>query len=454
MYKKNKIFFKNFVSKIPNENKLGSGQKLYNRAKNIIPNGSLLFSKRQENFLPNAWPTYYSKAKGCHIWDLDGKRYVDMCSMGVGTNILGYANNEVDNAVIENIKKSNMSTFLCEEEITLIERLSKLHPGLSMGRLCRTGGEASAVAIRIARSFTNTDKIAFCGYHGWHDWYLSSNLSKETSLDVHLMNNLDTSGVNKKLKNSSYSFNYNDYNYLENLVIKKNIRIIIMEVIRNIKPKDNFLKKVRSLSDKYKCILIFDECTSGFREKLGGIYKKYKVKPDMLILGKALGNGYAINALLGKKDVISKTKTSFISSTFWTERSGPTAALKVLEIMERDKTQKFIISQGRKIKKFWKDISLKYSLNLEISGLDALCKFSFPKNNDKVRTFITQEMLKKNFLATNTVYVSIDHKDNLLDEYFDKIEKVFKTLSKINLQSGIEELLEYPVINSDFRRSN
>ena len=248
-----------------------------------------------------------------------------------------------------------------------------------MGRLCRTGGEASAVAIRIARSFTNTDKIAFCGYHGWHDWYLSSNLSKETSLDVHLMNNLDTSGVNKKLKNSSYAFNYNDYNYLENLVIKKNIRIIIMEVIINIKPKDNFLKKVRSLCDKYKCILIFDECTSGFREKLGGIYKKYKVKPDMLILGKALGNGYAINALLGKKYIISKTKTSFISSTFWTERSGPTAALKVLEIMERDKTQKFIISQGRKIKKFWKIISLKYSLNLEISGLDALCKFSFPK---------------------------------------------------------------------------
>ncbi len=454
MYKKNKNFFKNFVNKIPNENKLGSGQKLYKRAKNIIPNGSLLFSKRQENFLPNAWPTYYSKAKGCHIWDLDGKRYADMCSMGVGTNILGYANNEVDNAVIENIKKSNMSTFLCEEEIALIERLSKLHPGLSMGRLCRTGGEASAVAIRIARSFTNTDKIAFCGYHGWHDWYLSSNLSKESSLDVHLMNNLDTTGVNKKLKNSSYAFNYNDYYYLENLVIKKNIRIIIMEVIRNIKPKDNFLKKVRSLSDKYKCILIFDECTSGFREKLGGIYKKYKVKPDMLILGKALGNGYAINALLGKKDIISKTKNSFISSTFWTERSGPTAALKVLEIMERDKTQKFIISQGRKIKKFWKDISLKYSLNLEISGLDALCKFSFPKNNDKVRTFITQEMLKKNFLATNTVYVSIDHKDNLLDEYFDKIEKVFKTLSKTNLQSGIEELLEYPVINSDFRRSN
>ena len=266
-----------------------------------------------------------------------------------------------------------------------------------MGRLCRTGGEASTVAIRIARSFTNTDKIAFCGYHGWHDWYLSSNLNKENSLDNHLMNNLDTSGVNRNLKNSSYAFNYNDYDYLEKLVLKKNIRIIIMEVIRNIKPKDNFLKKVRLLCDKHKCILIFDECTSGFREKLGGIYKKYNIKPDILILGKALGNGYAINALLGKKDIISKTKNSFISSTFWTERSGPTAALKVLEIMERDKTQKFIISQGKKIKKFWKDISLKYSLNFEISGLDALCKFSFNKNNDKIRTFITQEMLKKNF---------------------------------------------------------
>ena len=174
----------------------------------------------------------------------------------------------------------------------------------------------------------------------------------------------------------------------------------------------------------------------------------------MLILGKALGNGYAINALLGKKDIISKTKNSFISSTFWTERSGPTAALKVLEIMERDKTQKFIISQGKKIKKFWKDISLKYSLNFEISGLDALCKFSFNKNNDKIRTFITQEMLKKNFLVTNTVYLSIDHNDKVLDEYFDKIEKVFKLLSNTNLESGIEKLLEHPIINSDFRRSN
>ena len=454
MFKENNNFFKNFMSKLPNENKLGSGQKLYNHAKKIIPNGSLFFSKRQENFLPNAWPTYYSKAKGCQIWDLDGKKFTDMCSMGVGTNILGYANNEVDNAVIENIKKSNMSTFLCEEEITLIERLTKLHPGLSMGRLCRTGGEASTVAIRIARSFTNTDRIAFCGYHGWHDWYLSSNLNKESSLDNHLMNNLDTTGVNRNLKNSSYAFNYNDYDYLEKLVLKKNIRIIIMEVIRNIKPKENFLKKVRLLCDKHRCILIFDECTSGFREKLGGIYKKYNVKPDMLILGKALGNGYAINALLGKKDIISKTKNSFISSTFWTERSGPTAALKVLEIMERDKTQKFIMSQGKKIKKFWKEISLKYSLNFEIGGLDALCKFNFNKNNDKIRTFITQEMLKKNFLVTNTVYLSINHNDNVLDEYFDKIEKVFKLLSNTNLESGIEKLLEHPVINSDFRRSN
>ena len=138
-----------------------------------------------------------------------------------GINILGYANNEVDNAVIENIKKSNMSTFLCEEEITLIERLTKLHPGLSMGRLCRTGGETSTVAIRIARSFTNTDKNSLL-ISNWHDWYLSSNLNKENSLDNHLMNNLDTSGVNRNLKNSSYAFNYNDYDYLEKLVLKKN----------------------------------------------------------------------------------------------------------------------------------------------------------------------------------------------------------------------------------------
>ena len=226
--------------------------KLWNIAKKIIPGGNMLLSKNPSRILNDEWPAYYSKAKGCYIWDLNNKRYIDMFQMGVGTNILGYSNDKIDNAVIKNIKKSNLSSFNCPEEVELSKELLKLHKWAGGVKLARTGGEANAIAIRLARTYSKIDNIAICGYHGWHDWYLSANISNNKNLNNHLLNNLNPNGVPKKLKNTVFSFKYNDFDALKKIINTKNIGTIKMEVIRDEYPKNNFLQKIKYICKKKK----------------------------------------------------------------------------------------------------------------------------------------------------------------------------------------------------------
>ena len=306
-----------------------SGQNLYKRAKTLIPGGTMLLSKRPEMFLPENWPSYFSKSKGCKVWDLDGTELLDMSIMGIGTNSLGYGNDEVDSAVIEVVKKGNLSTLNCPEEVYLAEVLIEMNPWADMVRFARSGGEANSIAIRIARAATGKDNVAICGYHGWHDWYLSANHNGGDNLSEHLISGLNPKGVPLNLKNSVFPFNYNNYDELLRIVEKYDIGVIKMEVIRNFEPKNNFLQKVRDLATKKNIVLIFDECSSGFRETFGGIFQKFNVEPDMVMFGKTIGNGYALTAVLGRRPVMEAAQKTFISSTFWTERIGPTAALRL-----------------------------------------------------------------------------------------------------------------------------
>ena len=286
--------------------KKGSGQLLYQRAKRLIPGGTQLLSKRPEMFAPDIWPAYYSRAKGCKVWDMDGNEYIDMSIMGIGANILGYADDDVDNAVMDAIKKGSSSSLNCHEEVELADLLIELHPWADMARFARSGGEANAIAIRIARAASGKDKVAICGYHGWHDWYLSANLGDDSSLDGHLLPGLEPKGVPRNLKNTVLPFSYNNFDELEALVQNHKIGVIKMEVQRNDPPKDGFLEKIRKLATQKGIVLVFDECTSGFRETFGGLHKKYGVYPDMAIFGKALGNGYAITGIIGRREVMEE----------------------------------------------------------------------------------------------------------------------------------------------------
>ena len=442
----------NFFSDIKNHKrnegyKMIKGQKLWIRAQDVIAGGNSLFSKKPELFLPGRWPAYFKKTKGIEIWDLDNKKYLDFSFMGVGTNILGYNRSEVDVAVKKVIQNGNMSTFNSVEEVFLAEKLLNINPWASKVKFCRTGGEASSVAVRLARAANGKEKVLFSGYHGWHDWYLSSNISSAYNLDKHLMPNIESYGIPKNLRNSSIPFDFNDTEQFKNILNKnKNISAVIMEVQRDRKPKINFLKTVRKLTKDNNIILIFDECTSGFRETFGGIHKKYKINPDIIIYGKALGNGYAVNAVIGADYVMNAVKKTFISSTFWSERIGFAASLATLDTMEKVKSWKIISSLGKEIKRKWKILSKNNNVKIKISGLDAIPRFDFQDKNYHLiyKTFLTQEFLKNKFLATNVIYLSILHKDKkILQNYFDILNEVFYKIGK--LKSDIYKKLESPV---------
>ena len=430
------------------------GQKLYLKSKRIIPGGTMLLSKRPEMFLPDQWPSYFSKSKGCNIWDLDGNKYKDFSIMGIGTNTLGYGHYEVDTAVMNAISKGNMSTLNCPEEVYLAEKLIEINPWADNVRFCRAGGEANALAIRIARAASGKDKVAICGYHGWHDWYISVNHNSKNGLDNHLLPGLEPKGVPRALANTVYPFNYNNFEELNTICENNDIGVIKMEVIRNVDPENNFLNKVRNLATKKGIVLIFDECTSGFRETFGGIHKKFDVEPDLAMYGKTIGNGYALTAVVGKNEIMSYVESTFISSTFWTERIGPTAALKTLEIMERTESWKTITEIGKKVRNGWKKISDINHIPITVQGIPALSSYSFNQNNLIYHTYVTQEMLKKGFLASDKFYASIAHL-NKIELYLEALNDVFYDLSKKN-DNGIDikSQLNGPVRHSGFERLN
>ncbi len=434
---------------------MGEGQKLWRRAKRLIPGGNMLLSKRPELYLPEHWPSYFSSAKGCRVWDLDGRELIDMSIMGVGTNLLGYGHSEVDAAVAATVSAGNMSTLNCPEEVWLAERLVALHPWSEMARFSRTGGEANTVAIRIARAATGRDTVAICGYHGWHDWYLATNLQNDSGLEEHLLPDLKANGVPKGLKGSVQPFSFNRFDQLESIVSKHNLAAVKMEVQRSTPPNPGFLESVRDLCNQHGIVLIFDECTSGFRETFGGLHLKYGVEPDMAIFSKALGNGYAISATIGRRSVMEAAQSTFISSTFWTERIGPAAALKTLEVMEREQSWKLVTAQGLQLRRRWQEMADRHGLRITHNGLPALTGFTFQSSRAlEYKTLITQEMLKRGYLATTSCYISTAHTPKVIELYLEALEVVFSQIAECEAGCAVQDLLEGPVCHRGLKRLN
>jgi len=437
LYNKNKeIFKKNLNIKRNEGSDMSQGKKIWKRAKALIPDGALMLSKHPDMFSPNYWPQYFESASGISIVDTDNVKFDDFCYMGVGTNILGYANSEVNLEVLSAVKKGNISSLNCVEEVELAQNLISLHNWSGKVLFARTGGEAASIAVRIARAASGKDKVALCGYHGWHDWYMATNLSEDNSLEKHLLEGLPVKGVPKNLTGSVVSFPYNNISKLKEIISQGDLGVIIMEVERNIKPVDNFLAEVRYLATKNNITLIFDECTSGFRETNSGLHKKYQVNPDIAIYGKSLGNGYPITAVVGTNELMEFSRQSFISSTFWTERLGPTAALKTLEIMNRDRTWEYISNLGGYIKENWRKIAENNKVSIDIFGIDAMPCFQFNSaQHNAYKTFLTENFLKKNMLASTSIYLCVDHNKQNLEKYFDVLNDTFQTIRKFEEES-------------------
>ena len=425
---------------------------LYSKAKKIILGGNMLLSKNPSMILPKGWPSYYKKAHKINVWDVNGKKYIDMMCL-VGQSILGYSNIELDKYVSNKSKNGIITSLNCPEEVYLANKLLKLHPWAQMVKFARSGGEANALAARIARAATGRDHIAVCGYHGWHDWYLSVNLKNKNNLSNFLLPGLEPYGVPKSLKNTCHTFKINDLMKLEKIIQKFKLAAIYMEVARNSLPDKTILKKIRKIATKHKIILIFDECTTGFRRNLGGLHLTTGVNPDLVMLGKALGNGYAITCVLGKKKYMKAAEKSFMSSTFWSERVGFLASIKTLDILQKKSPYAGLIKIGKMLNKSWMDLAKKYNLEIKISGIETITNFTFQsKNNLMYKTFITQEMLKKGYLASNVVYLNICHTKKIINSYIKCLDSIFEQISLFE-QGKIKKLpLVSPICISNFER--
>ncbi|WP_448213107.1 aminotransferase class III-fold pyridoxal phosphate-dependent enzyme [Colwellia sp. MEBiC06753] len=433
-----------------------SGSQLWQEAKQIIPGGNQLLSKRAEMFLPDFWPAYYKKAKGCEIWDLDDNHYIDMSIMGIGTCPLGYAHSELSDTVCQAIQDGSMTSLNCFEEVELAKQLVELHPWSSSVRFARTGGESCSIAVRVARSYSGKDKVAFCGYHGWHDWYLATNLNDDKNLDEQLLPGLAPSGVPHKLNGTVLPFRDGDIAAFESIVAqhKEELGVIVMEVWRHSEPDITFLRRIRELCSEHNIVLVFDEISSGFRLNIGGSHLLWGIEPDICVLGKALGNGHPIGAVIGKKSVMEAAQSSFISSSYWTERVGFVAALKTLEIMKRDNIIEQIKNTGRYIKSGLIEAANKSGFDLDVIGVDPVLILAFKGDALMVKTLFTQEMLKRGFLASNVIYVSAAHTQQHIDKYLANAAEVFVLIQQAINDNKLDKLLMGPVCHSGFQRLN
>jgi len=429
---------------------------MQDRARKRIPGMTQLLSKRPDQFSLGVWPGYFNKAKGVEVWDLDGNCYIDMSISGIGTNILGYADPEVDAAVHAVIDAGTSSSLNCPEEVELADLLCEIHPWAEMVKYARTGGEAMAIAVRIARAATGKDKIAFCGYHGWHDWYLAANLSSGNALNDHLLPGLSPEGVPKGLAGTAFPFRFNHPEELESIITKhkEDIAAIIMEPIRNEDPTPGFIKAIGHLADKVGAVLIVDEISAGFRLTTGGSHLLlHDLKPDIAVFSKALGNGYPIAAIIGKAIVMQAAQKTFISSTYWTERIGPTAALATIKKHRDVRAANHLISIGEQVQEGWRNLASKHGLALKVTGMKPMSHFSFEIDQPQsIKAYFVQLMLERGFLASNIFYAMYAHKEEHVKQYLDAVNDAFAEITKTIECGDINKKLKGEPSSAGFKR--
>ncbi|WP_440055621.1 aminotransferase class III-fold pyridoxal phosphate-dependent enzyme [Pseudoalteromonas sp. T1lg65] len=438
-----------------NQKHIKKSLELQQKAKKLIPGLSQLLSKRPDMFNPEHWPGYYSKAQGAKVWDLDGNEYLDMSISGIGANILGYAEPAVDNEVIQAITNGVSSSLNCPEEVLLAEKLCEIHPWAEQARFARCGGEAMTVAVRIARAATGKDKIAFCGYHGWHDWYLSANISDTGNLDDHLIPGLSPRGVPRALKGTAIPFPFDDIQALKDVISHHGTELaaIVMEPMRNFSPSAEYWRQVEALASELHIPLIIDEISMGFRICPGGSHLQLGINPDIAVFSKAMANGYAMAAVIGKSKWMDAAQSSFISSTMWTERVGPVAALATIDFYQSNKVHEHLASLGEKIKQGWLDLAAKHQLKIHVSGISALCHFGFEHPEPlKLKALFIEKMLDKNILATNMYYAMYAHQFEHVEQYLQAVDYAFAAIKEA--QDNPELLAHITPSTSGFKRLN
>ncbi len=407
--------------------KLDLSEKMYAEALKIIP-GAIAGIRRPYNFVPGEYPIYFDRAKGGKVTDVDGNEYIDMLC-AYGPIIMGHCEEEIDNVVIEQMRNKGFCFSLTQPvQNKLAEKLIELIPSAEMAVFVKTGSDATSVAVRVARANTERTKVVRCGYHGWHDWCVEVK-----------------GGIPKKLWEDTYEFHYNNLEELEDIMKQHGddmAAIIITPVGHPLAekvqmPKPGFLEGVRALADKYGTVLIFDEIRSGFRFDLGGAQKVFGVTPDLSVFGKAMANGYPIGAVVGKEQYMKVLADKvFLSSTFFPNSLEQTAALKTIEILERDNILDKIKVKGNMFGARLDEIAKNCGFDVEISGVPLMPFITFNKDSEgrykKLRPAFYTELIRRGvFLQPyHHGYIAYRHSDEDIMHAADMIDESFREIKK------------------------
>lgn len=433
-------------------------QQLYSYAKTIIPGGTGLLSKRPEMFAPDVFPAYFKQAKGCRLTTVDDQEFIDFTTCGIGACLLGFNDDDVSNAVIKTVQAGSFSTLNPPEEVELAERLCAIHPWASWARFARGGGDIGAVAIRIARACTGRSKVLIIGYHGWHDWYLAANLGNADALGGLWLKGLSPYGVPAELSGTAIPCMHGDCEQLDALFKQygDELAAVIVEPCRHEEPAPEFVKLMREGCTKCGALLICDEITIGWRYRFGGSHLAIDLEPDLAIFSKALGNGHPIAAVLGKKEFFAGAASAFLSSTYWTERIGPVAALATIDKLEKFNVAGHVNDYGNKVMELWKTSAAKNDLPIELtSEFGCLACFSFKcAAQTAMRTLFTKKMLERGFMASCGFYPTLAHTDKEFALYKQAVDEVFAELAVLAAggEKAITGALDTPEAHCTFAR--
>jgi 3-aminobutanoyl-CoA transaminase len=401
---------------------------LFDEAQKLVP-GGVAGIRRPYNFVPGEYPIFFDRAKGSHVVDVDGNEYIDyLCAYG--PIIIGYGEEEIDAAVYEQIKQKGFCFSLTQPiQNELVNKLIETVPCCEMAAIVKTGSDATTIATRVARGYTGKTKIARCGYHGWHDWCVEVK-----------------GGIPAKLYEDVLEFHYNDLDQLENLV-KANATDLAAIIITPVghplaheveMPKPGYLEGVRKLADEYGVVLIFDEIRSGFRCSIGGAQKYFGVTPDLATIGKAMANGYSISALVGKREIMNVLADKvFLSSTFFPNSDAQVAALKTIEILQRDHILDTVFEKGTYFGQAVEKIVADSSLPINFSGAPWMPFITFRKDETghykKLRNeFYTQLIRRKVFLQPyHHGYICYRHSQEDLDYTINAIRESLSELKPL-----------------------
>ena len=402
-------------------------EKYFAEAKKISPGG--VTSERQPTkFIPGKYPIFLQTGKGSHVWDVDGNEFVDwICSYG--PLVLGHQNENIDNAVIENIKNGFCFSLFHPIHNELIKKLLKIMPWAQMAKLLTSGSDATTAAIRMARVYTGKDKVIRWGYHGWHDWCYGGAGTDRIPYGVPLSAVADI-----------LTFNYNDLNSLEE-VFKSNkgqVACVIMQPIESSKepPKEGFLEGVKRIAHENDAVLIFDEIRSGFRVAMGGAIEYYNITPDIACFSKAMANGYPISAVIGREEVMAPSEKTRISATFFPNTFPMVAALATIKELEEKDGINYMWKQGKKIVEGFNRMANENKIEANMVGLPVIPMFKFvypdEQHNSKCRTIFFSEVIKRGIMLhpTHHWFLSTAMTDKDVDDTLNAAEAGFKKLKK------------------------